>query len=168
VIELRNEHGLKAGDVESIHARTNPYTMFAMGKMKPRTGLEGKFSTVHCAAVALIDGEARVAQYTDARVDDPEVAGLRDRVTIQTDEAVRKDEAWIRITLRDGRVLERHVEHCTGSRDNPMSQEALEAKFRSLAEPVLGPRGADRVVGLVRGLDELADVGELARATVPL
>lgn len=166
VIELRNRYGLKAEDVESIHARTNPYVMFAMGKMSPRTGLEGKFSTVHCAAVALIDGAARVAQYTDARVNDPEVVALRERVAIQTDESVRKDEAWVTITLRDGRVLEKHVEHCTGSRESPMSQEALEAKFRSLAEPVLRAGGADRVVSLVGRLEQLEDVGELARSAV--
>ncbi|MDQ1247803.1 MAG: hypothetical protein QG597_2174, partial [Actinomycetota bacterium] len=166
VIALRNQYGLKASDVLSIHARTNPYVLVAMGKMSPRTGLEGKFSTVHCAAVALIDGTARVAQYTDARVNDPEVVRLRNKVTIETDETVRKDEAYLTVRLTDGRTLKHHVEHCLGSRDNPMSGADLEAKFRSLAEPVLGSPGAERVVDLVRHLDDLPDVGELPRTTV--
>jgi len=166
VIELRNRYGLKAEQVESIHARTNPYVLVPMGKMNPRTGLEGKFSAVHCAAVALIDGAARVPQYTDARVTDPKVVALRKRVTIETDPSVRKDEAFVTITLKDGRALETHVEHCTGSSENPMGWDKLEAKFRSLAEPVVGVEGADRLVKLVHTMDELQDVGDVVRAAV--
>ena len=50
------------------------------GVVEPSTGLQSKFSTLHSAAVALIDGMAGTAQYSDARATDPAVAALRDKV----------------------------------------------------------------------------------------
>ena len=44
------------------------------GVVEPSTGLQSKFSTLHSAAVALIDGAAGTAQYSDARASDPAVA----------------------------------------------------------------------------------------------
>ena len=55
------------------------------------TGLQSKFSTLHSAAVALIDGAAGTAQYTDARATDPAVAALRRKVKAVADDTLRKD-----------------------------------------------------------------------------
>ena len=46
------------------------------GVVEPSTGLQSKFSTVHSAAVALIDGAAGVPQYSDAKAADSLVAAL--------------------------------------------------------------------------------------------
>jgi len=47
-----------------------------------------------------------------------------------------------------------------------MSDADLEEKFRSLTADMLPPAQSDRIIGLVWQLDTLADVGEIARATV--
>jgi 2-methylcitrate dehydratase PrpD len=56
--------GLQAGQVEKIEARVNPFVLQATGQIEPKTGLAGKLSANHCAAVALIDGMARKLQFT--------------------------------------------------------------------------------------------------------
>ena len=71
----------------------HPLVLSITGVVEPSTGLQSKFSTLHSAAVALIDGAAGTAQYSDAKATDPAVAALRRKVKPVADETLRKDEA---------------------------------------------------------------------------
>jgi hypothetical protein len=53
------------------------------------------------------------------------------------------------------------VAHASGTVDNPMSDDAMERKFRANAEPVIGRANAQKVRDVVWGLEKLADVREL-------
>jgi 2-methylcitrate dehydratase PrpD len=164
-IQLRDEVG-DVGAIASVEVDVHPLVLELTGKTRPQAGLEGKFSVFHSAAVALIDGDAGEAQYADARVRDPAVVALRDKVRASVDRALPEDAARVRITLRDGRVLGRDVEHAIGSFARPMTDADLERKFRGLVAPVCGAAHADRLVTRLWGLDTAADVGELPRETV--
>jgi 2-methylcitrate dehydratase PrpD len=133
----------------------------------PRTGLEGKFSIFHACAVALATGTAGEPQFADAVVRDPRIAALRDRVSITADAGTRKLEAHVRIALRDGRTLERHVDHALGTLERPMSDADLEEKFRALVADALKPAQADVLIDLCWKLDTLPDAGAIARAATP-
>jgi 2-methylcitrate dehydratase PrpD len=147
--------------VSEIELRVNPLVLSITGVVGPSTGLQSKFSTVHSAAVALIDGAAGVAQYSDARTADPEVAALRRKVKAVADETLRKDEASAAITI-GGKRHEAHIAHASGTADNPMSDAAIEAKFLANAMPVIGRDRAERVGDFVRSLETRANVVELA------
>lgn len=164
-IQLKREHGLTAEMIEAVHVKTSPLVPELTAIRKPQTGLEGKFSIFHACAVALAVGAAGEPQFADAVVRDPQIAALRDRVAITADAGVRKLEAYVTVTLKDGRTLEKHVPHALGTVERPMSDADLEEKFRSLTADTLGAGQADRIIRLVWQLDALADVGEIARAT---
>ena len=51
----------------------------------PKTGLEGKFSVYHAAAVALVDGAAGERQFSDEAVRVPAIVALRRRVVPTVD-----------------------------------------------------------------------------------
>lgn len=163
-VQLRNEHGLKAGDVASIELTVHPLVLELTGKKTPRTGLEGKFSVYHSAAVAIIHGAAGEVEYHDEVVLDPEVIALRDRIIATASPDIREDEVIVRLTARDGRTLVKHVTHAIGSLERPMSDADLEAKFHGLVDPVIGDRTGDALIALSRGIADLTDVGEIARA----
>lgn len=165
-IQLKGE-GLRPEDVEAVELRVNPRVLELTGKRTPASGLEGKFSVYHAAAAALIHGEGGEAQFGDSVVCDPRVIALRDRVRATADAGIHKLEAHARIRLRDGTVIEKHVERALGSIEHPMSDRDLEQKFRGLAQGVLSADQVNRVIGLCWGVADLADAGELARATVP-
>ena len=57
-IQLRNEAGVRADAIAGIELEVHPLVLELTGKKTPRTGLEGKFSVYHSAAVAIIDGAA--------------------------------------------------------------------------------------------------------------
>ena len=163
MIELRNTHHLDPEQVSAIEARVHPLVLELMNRAEPRRGLEGKFSFQHCAAAALVDGAGHDAQFSDEKVNDPLISRVRAKVSATVDGSVAEDEVYLAITLDDGQRVETHVEHATGSPDNPMSDDVLKAKYLALAGEVLD---ADQVAHLfesVWDLDKAATVSDVTR-----
>ncbi len=166
-VQLRNEHKLKAGDIDSIALKVHPLVLELTGKKTPQVGLEGKFSVFHSAAVAIIHGEGGEDVYSDACVRDPQVITLRDKVSAAVDKSVHEDAAYITIKLKDGRTLEKHVEHAIGSLARPMSDADLEAKFRKFAKGILSAGETDALIKLCWEIEKLKSAGDIARGAVP-
>jgi 2-methylcitrate dehydratase PrpD len=160
VIGVRNAHAIDPGAVETIELRVHPLVLSITGVREPSTGLQSKFSVAHSAAVALIDGAAGVAQYSDTRAADPAVAALRRKVRPIADATLRRDEAHAAIAIGAQRY-EAHIPHASGTADNPMSDVAIEAKFLANAAPVVGAERARRACERVWSLEKAADVQEL-------
>jgi 2-methylcitrate dehydratase PrpD len=154
--------GVQGREVEKIEARVNPFVLQATGQVEPKTGLAGKFSAYHCAAVALLDGTAGKLQFTDARVTDPGVVALRRKVSFLPDEAFRKSECRVVVTLAGGGTREAYVPQASGTSENPLSDERMAEKFSDLAMPVIGDRSS-KVLDLVWTLDQVDDAAQLAR-----
>ncbi len=166
-IQLRDENGLKADQIEAVELHANPLVLSLTGKTDPQTGLEGKFSIYHCIAVALVQGAAGEKQFSDAAVRDPAIAALRRRVTVRTDPMVKSERCDLTVRLKDGRVLTRHIENAVGSLEKPMSDQALEAKFADLADGVLPKARARRLMAMCWGLEGLKDAGAIGVAGAP-
>lgn len=160
MIAIRNRDNIKPAAVSEVVLRVHPLVLSITGVVKPSTGLQSKFSTLHSAAVALIDGDAGVAQYSDAKAADPAVAALRRKVKATADETLRKDEAYANVTA-DGRRHEVHIPHASGTADNPMSDAALERKFLANATPVIGADRARRAVDMIWALEKQGDMRTL-------
>jgi 2-methylcitrate dehydratase PrpD len=163
-IQLRNENKLTAEMIDRIDLGIHPIVLELTSNRTPRTGLEGKFSVYYAAAIGIVAGRAGEAQFSDAQVRDPVVSALRDRVETSVDPSVGQDQARVKIRLKDGRVLERFVEHAVGSVENAMPDAALDAKFADLASGVLPEDRAKRLLELCRGAERLGDAGDIARA----
>jgi 2-methylcitrate dehydratase PrpD len=166
-IQLKKELSLTGAEVTAVELRVAPLVLELTGKKTPQTGLEGKFSVYHSVAVALLYGAAGEEEYGDAVVRDRKTVALRDKVNAVIDRTLRDDEAYVRVTLKDGRTVEKHVPHAIGSIERPMTNVDLEAKFRGLADPILGGAQAARLLALCWSLPELGDAAEISRAAHP-
>lgn len=160
VLTIRSQADIDPTRIEAIELRVNPLVVSVTGVEAPDTGLQSKFSVYHSAAVALIDGAARIPQYTDERADDPAVIALRQKIKVTVDESLRSDQAEA-VVLTNGVRHRTFVEHASGTADNPMSDAEIEAKFLANAAPVIGSDRAQRAGDSVQRLDRLADVREL-------
>lgn len=169
VVRLRQEKGVCAADVTSLELRVHPLVLELTGKTAPRDGLEAKFSVYHCAAAALLDGWAGLAQFTDERVNAPDVIDLRGRVTATPDESLAEDQVQVTANLSGGRSpVTLFVEHCLGSRHNPMSDAQLERKFVDVAGAVIDRQAQlTSLISAIRSLDESPDVAGLALLSAP-
>jgi 2-methylcitrate dehydratase PrpD len=160
VIAIRNRDRIDPAAVSEVALRVNPLVLAITGVVDPSTGLQSKFSTLHSAAVALIDGAAGTAQYSDAKATDPAVAALRHKIHPVADETLRKDEAHAAI-VAGGKRYEVHIAHASGTAENPMSDAQIEAKFLANATPVIGAGNAQRAVEWIASLEKQTDVREL-------
>lgn len=167
IIRLREQHALSPATVESIDLLVSPRTLELCGERAPRLGLQGKFSVYHAAAVAVVDGRADEAQFTDARVQDPVVRAVRDKVTARADGALGIDQAHVTVRLTDGRRLEWRVEHSLGSPGNPMTDGMLVEKLRAASEGRLTPATCDEVIATIWALDRADDARVLGRLLRP-
>ena len=142
----------------------NPRALELTGIQSPPNGLKSKWSIYHSAAVALVDGAAGEHQYTDERVNDPEVRTLRASVSAIADAGLQEIAARVTVKLHNGTVLARHVERVVGSAENPMSDRDLEAKMRGLAQGILPDDRTAALIAACWRIAELGDVADLARA----
>jgi 2-methylcitrate dehydratase PrpD len=162
-IQLRDANGLTPDMIDRIEVAVHPRVMDVTSIKNPRTGLEGKFSIYHAAAVAVVEGAAGERQFSDEAVRAPAIAGLRARVLATIDPGLGKAQARVTILLKNGERLAVFVEHARGSVKNPMSDRMLDDKFRGLSAGILSSGDTDRLIDLCRGADKLADAGEIAR-----
>jgi 2-methylcitrate dehydratase PrpD len=160
VIAIRNRERIDPADVTEISLRVHPFVLAITDVAEPSTGLQSKFSTVHSAAVALVDGAAGIAQYSDAKAADPVVAALRRKTKAVADATLRSDEAFATI-VAGGKPHEAYVPHASGTAANPMSDAAIEAKFLANATPVIGDVRAQRALEFVWMLERQRDVRDL-------
>ena len=149
--------------IARVDVAVHPRVMQVTGIEEPRTGLEGKFSIYHAAAVALVEGVAGERQFSDEVVLSPTVVGLRRRVIVTVDPKLAKDQARVTILKTNGEKSSVFVEHAVGSLENPMTDRMIEDKFMGLVDGILPPAKARAIVDACWMADTLADAGEIAR-----
>jgi len=161
-VQLRREHALTADQIARIDLRVHPLVLELTGRKTPQTGLESKFSVYFAAALAIVKGSAGMRDFSDDNARSPAIAALRDRVTATIDPAIKEDQVRATVTLRDGRTLEKFVEHVVGSLERPMSDADLEAKFAGLVDGVLPSAQARKLMDLCWKLQTLPNAAQIA------
>lgn len=123
-------------------------------------------SCQHLVALALVKGAVSFADSHDAGLmHDPAIQAQRAKVEVVGDQALMDPKAprgaIVAVTLADGRTVEHHTPHPPGTKENPLSTEAVDAKARDLMAPVLGADRAEHLIARVNALETVADIREL-------
>ncbi|KAL6399583.1 immune-responsive protein 1 [Ilyonectria robusta] len=156
-----SELGLDIATITNVTARTHPRALFLTDDPTPETGLAGKFSVYHAAAIALIYGEATPLQFTDEVVQNTTVIALREKVHVTSDTTVASHEAYVAVEFEDGTILDVHVEHAIGSEENPLSAEFLQKKFLDHVGAHIGETRAAKAFDAFSNILNTTDVGTL-------
>jgi 2-methylcitrate dehydratase PrpD len=135
-IEL-GEQGVRAEDISAIVCEVGEGTVHRLWeplavKHRPPTPYAAKFSTPYCIAVGFLDRRAGFAQFTNARIADPQVLALASTIRYSInpeDEYPRNFTGHLRATLKDGSVREVRRPYMRGGVHAPLSQSELEDKF---------------------------------------
>ena len=164
MIALRSKDGVTLENIESITGAVRAFKS-AETLRHPTTGVQASFSYHHSMAVALVDGAAFPAQYSDEKAGDPLIASVRDRIDVVADPSLARGVITATAVLKDGRTYKEVVEHPTGSPERPMSDAQVEAKFRALALEALPNQQAETLLGAVWGLERIADIRDVLGLT---
>lgn len=166
IVRLRQNHGVSAGEIDQVTLTVHPLVVELTGKLEPSSGLEGKFSIVFAASIALLEGKVTPDQFTDETVTRADSVGLQRRIRVVVDGALQETQASVSVLLQDGRVITERVEAALGTPGNPMGDEDIRAKARALLDPVLGAGSAQELVELTARVESLETVSPLVDATL--
>jgi 2-methylcitrate dehydratase PrpD len=165
--QLHREFHPSPAAIEAVRVRVAPLVLDLCNKRDLKRALETKYSIYHAAAIGLVRGKGGLQEFTDEALHDPALAHVRAVTTAVADESITEDQVHIEVTLADGRKLVKFVEQSLGNVHRPLSNEQLAEKFRDQAVLALPSEQVERLIELSWRIDELADAGELARASVP-
>ena len=131
-------------------------------KRGPPNGYAAKFSIPYAIAVALLRGDAGLAEYAPEVVADPAVRALAAKVSYTVDAAnpyPREFTGHVRVRLADGSVREARQGHLRGGVHEPLGPAALEQKFfANCAHGGWDLALATRALAQLRGLQTSARV----------
>jgi 2-methylcitrate dehydratase PrpD len=163
-LSLQRAHGFNPEGVASIAIESFQEAV-ALGSQcaMPRTTEEAQYSLSFPVAAALVFGRVGADEVSARGLRDNRVARLvACTIAVEDVEFSRRfpDERWarVRIALDDGRQFVSQPAEARGGTQNPLTDAELRAKYRGLAEPVLGAGRAARIEHSIAALadDEAA------------
>jgi 2-methylcitrate dehydratase PrpD len=160
-LTLRRQHGLTPDNVERIVARLpEDGARVVNDRSMPDINCQ------HVLALALVKGGVSFDDsHSYEQMKDPKVRAVKERVQLIPDAKLMDPAAprsgRVEVTLRDGRTVSHFTPHAPGTKENPMTTEAVNAKARDLMEPVLGARQTEELIWRVNALEELGNVRDL-------
>jgi 2-methylcitrate dehydratase PrpD len=155
-------------DVETVDLWVYQAAIDLLGDIDPKTPYLAKFNLPFCVATALRYGHVQSGDFTTARLEDKDLKELTSKIKVAGDPDLtrtypRKWPARVRITLKDGSMLDGANEYPKGDPENPLSEHELITKFKSLTEEALPSPQADAIIDRVLGLESMGDVNELLK-----
>lgn len=157
-------NAIKPETIASVLIRVDSVT-YAAEIHEPANGNEAQFSVAFAVAAALVNGDASIFQYTDAKVADPRIRAMMARIRVEVDQQLDKGypdkrASSAEIVLVDGRRFNGYIPNAKGEPECPLSAAEIEDKFLTLTKDIL-PEGGEHVRDLVMGLETLNDLSIL-------
>lgn len=160
-LTLRKQYGLNPDNVRSILVKIPTDALGIVG--------ESAMPDVNCqhlVAVALVRGAVSFSDSHDvALMHDPEIVAQRAKVTVVPDAALMDPAAprggIVEVTLTDGRKVDHFTRFPPGTKENPLSTEAVSAKARDLMTPVLGAEKTEQLIDRINRLETVDNIRQL-------
>ncbi len=159
-LSIRAQHGpLDAISASKIETWTHERRLAHTNRPVPRTGLDAKFSVQFLTARALTGGMIRLSDFDDAGLMTREIETLLPLVVSEAHREADEYFGRVRVTLKDGRVLEGTASTQLGrGPGNPMSDAELQAKFVDCARARHDEATANSLFAEIMKIDQVKDV----------
>jgi 2-methylcitrate dehydratase len=161
-LKLRTQISYPA-EIDSVLVQSHNAAVDIIGsepeKWRPTSRETADHSLPYIVAAALADGEVTAKQFAPERFTDPELLALVKRVKVERhpELSARYPETVgniVTVRLSCGRTFSERVDYPRGHARNPLTDAELEAKFHSVADPLLRQERADAVLRWLWRLDE--------------
>jgi len=154
-------------DIEEVHVETfSPIMAGDPDKWDPQSREAADHSMPYAVATALRYGPPQVYHFSPEYYRDSRTLELMQKVKVEVTEEARNalPEAnmnTVRVVTKSGARFEERVLHHKGHHKNPMTDEDLVSKFRSLAQGLLTEQQIRRLLERLWNFEQVDDVGEV-------
>ena len=135
-------------------------------KWNPQTRETADHSMPYIFARTFADGPPSIASFSEAKVLDPTLRPLMNKIVVTIDEdieAMTRENLAVRVVTRmkNGTILEAKSRNPPGHPKNPMTSEEIATKFSKQAEPIIGSNRAQEITHAWAELKSAPDVRPL-------
>lgn len=156
---LREEYGFEAKDVESIDIRISKFVHGMCGGFDFNPMPSAQLSIPYSISADLIYGDAMLPNFARAKRNNPAIAQMLARIHFDIDEAMPDlEEPIVKVTLKDGRIVQKQIPIALGAPQNPLTDEKLLAKFRSVVSMVYDKETTEDLIDALMHIDACSDV----------
>jgi len=157
--KLRRDHRFGVSDIQEITIGGIEKLVTHHAIYAPTDLMTAQYSLPFCVALSLYHDPMDPDSFDDVRVRDQRIRAMARRVKLKIDEEIEQKHwdraARVTVHLSDGRRITALVVHFRGAPKNPVTKAELEDKARRLTAAFLTPRGFDRLVEAVFGLEKI-------------
>ncbi len=173
-LEARREIG-DINDIVSVEIASHEAGYTILGKdpekWAPATKETADHSLPYIIAMAILEGKIDNSSYAPKKFKDVKTLDFLKKVTVVEDKdltAMYPEAVANRVTVKlsSGKVISKQVNYHKGHPKNPMSDEDVEKKFRTLTKRQLSKNQAKRALDLLWTLEKVNDVSKLFSALV--
>jgi 2-methylcitrate dehydratase len=135
-------------------------------KWTPLTKETADHSLPYIVGMALLEGKIDNSTYSEKKFRDPKVLEFLKKITVVEDKTLSAmyPEAVpnrVTVTVSSGKTVSKQVDYHKGHPKNPMSDQEVENKFRTLTKKHLSENQADRILDAVWHLDKEKNVARV-------
>jgi 2-methylcitrate dehydratase PrpD len=153
-------------EIEKILVETF-YEVTRLVNYAPRNAIAAQFSIPFALALALRHGRIEPEDVSEENLQRPEILDLARKVEVVVDPEINSQfpaKTIARVTMQTARGrFQSTVEYPRGNPENPLSDEELAAKFRSLTAKIVGDRDSEKLRAAVQDLSRARDVTSLTQ-----
>jgi 2-methylcitrate dehydratase PrpD len=175
LLTIMNNNQIGPEQIEAIDVgvREMTYMWVRPPEEKPKNILSAQMNLAYCLAVAAYEKDVKLAQFSEDRLKDPKILAFMDRIKISpdkelTDLNVGKQDTVILpgrvvVKTKDGRIFKHQLIYAKDSRGNRATRAELRGKFLELSSSIIGVSNARNASEMAYNLENLDDIGKLAR-----
>ena len=166
-IDIVRDLDLSPDDVQSVEATISPFADRLVGApFDPGDNpqVAAQFSIEYSLACAVLRRRLTVEDIQEDAVRAPDIPALIDRISVVVDDgnAGKFAPADVAVTTRTHGTVRRRGDNVPGTRENPLSADQVEQKFRDCAAVSSVGLTAAGIDGVIGGAQMLANVGNMA------
>jgi len=170
-LNLVKENDIKPEDVAEVRITTSKRCAEHTGdpvKKYPKNKETADHSSYYLTAIAIMDRQIGPDQFTPEKFQNPKVRELIDKVILKGDPDLDKARpaGLSEIVTKQGKKYQCRVDYPRGHARNPMTDEEIVEKFKSMASKYMGNDQMRQIIHTVFELDKLDDIGKLNRLVV--
>jgi len=174
-LRLRAEDKVPADRIERIDIDMSEaaYGHGGWQAVRPLEPIGAQMNVAYAVAVALLDGDVLIDQFSEKRISSNDVWNLIDRTETHHEKAydqlpaVERLTTRVRLTLKDGSTRDKVVAHPRGTGDRVLTNADIVGKYRSLTSSVISTNRQTALEKAVLNLDALDDISELTALLTP-
>jgi 2-methylcitrate dehydratase len=167
-LKLVNEHDIKPGDIQEVVVTTIARAvdiLFDPEKYRPTSRETADHSLPYCIAAAIVDRKITTAQFSEDRIQDPEIQAVLPKIKGEASEEFERmfpEKQPSRVTIRtaDGQVHSTQVDYPKGDPREPMTMEDLDAKFEALTQDLMSDIRRERIKDAIFSIEEFDHIGD--------